>query len=105
MLAQLQAYATCKSLGCSAQVHIHPCDEEKSWITPLPIASIGIMQIEWARESASYKALVKDVELKSLLVHVGNLHCMSSMLLAKEATAQSQEGTIILDVVKIDLVG
>ena len=30
---------------------------------------------------------------------------MSSMLLAKEATAQSQEGTIILDVAKIDLVG
>ena len=27
------------------------------------------------------------------------------MLLAKEATAQSQEGVIILDVTKIDLVG
>ena len=29
---------------------------------------------------------------------------MSSMLLAKEATAQTQEGMIILDVTKIDLV-
>ena len=40
----------------------------------------------------------KTCRTQSLLV--GNLHRMSSMLLVKEATAQTQEGTIILDVVK-----
>ena len=64
--------------------------------------SLCQLQIEWARESASQKALAsKRCQTQSLLVC--NLHCMSSMLLAKEATAK--EGTIILDVVKIDLVG
>ena len=54
-------------------------------------------QIEWARESAFLKGASQRRRTQRLLV--GNLHSMSLMLLAREATAQSQEGTIILDVV------
>ena len=42
---------------------------------------------------------------RTQILLVGSLHCISSMLLAKEATAESQEGMIILDVAKIDLMG
>ena len=50
------------------------------------------MQIEWTYKSKCFlKGASKGHRTQRLLV--GNLHCMSSMLLVKEATAQSQEGT------------